>query len=82
MQLQALSAFETVPVELFSRLLIRASSSERFLEALDMGTPPVSVTFEGRDELEEDARAGEELRVLGALDCLGRRSEINLPAAE
>lgn len=47
-----------------------------------MGTPPVSVTLEGRDELEEDARAGEEVRVLGALDCLGRRSEINLPDAE
>lgn len=76
-QLQAREALESVGVDAFSRVWIKASSSERFLEELLMGVPPVIVTFAGR----EDGREGEDVRVFGALAGLGR-SEIRRPAAD
>ena len=54
-----------------------ASSSARFADALLMGVPPVMLIFVGRAE----GRAGEEVRVVGALDGL-MGSEIRRPAAE
>lgn len=72
----ARSAFDCVVEEPDSRVFIRASSSERFLDAEDMGVPPVRCTFGGC------LFAGLELLVLGTEAGLGLGSDIRRPAAE
>ena len=76
MQLHARSALDCVLGEPLSRVLIKASSSDRFLEAEDIGVPPISVTFACC------LFAGLELLVLGAEAGFGLGSDIRRPAAE